>query len=161
MPAYLQASLALAATTPILANAVPAPRMRSGHVGTLCLCLLVSSALTFIVAAGVVVLGLLTILPGFVVITPALAGLAIAVVLSMTSCWISTSQERIVDEAEESDPDSDSDDGGGGLRPEDEPPRDPGPSDGIAWDAFDLERQAWEATRTERDRDAERELVGV
>lgn len=148
----------MAAAAPILANAVPAPRMHPGRVGGVCLALLAASGLTFFVAAVVVVLGMFRIVPGYVVITPALAGLALAVILSMTSCWVASSGEPEAAVGDEDEGDEDNDDGGGGLRPEEDPPRDPGPSDGIAWDAFDRERQAWEADRVAG---PERELVGV
>lgn len=150
----------MAAAAPILANAVPAPRLHPGRVGAVCLLLLAASGLTFVVAGAFVILGMFRVVPGYVVITPALAGLALAVILSMTSCWFASSQEDDAEAADEDESDGDNDDGGGGLRPEEDPPRDPGPTDGIEWDAFDRERQAWEAERS-ADRDAGRELVGV
>lgn len=152
MPSYIEASLALLAFSFVLVVVVPAPRMHPARAGGVCLGLMLACGLSFAVASTLIVLAMLGELPGPIVVPPAVAVLGVAVAFSATMFWMSSAPapER------EADPDeSDGDDGGGGgggLRPEDDPPRDPGPSDGIPWDRFDRERAAWEAARTERDR---------
>lgn len=154
--------IALAVATLLLAVVLPAPRLRPSRLGPVCVGLVAAAAGTFLVALTVIVLGMCGVLSGPVVIAPAIAGLAMAVVLCMTMCWVvsaAPAQEDAVAADEESGED-DGGGGGGGLRPEDEPPRDPGPPDGICWDAFDRDRQAWEDTRPARSA-PERELVEV
>jgi hypothetical protein len=151
VPSYFEASIALLAVSFLLVVAIPTPRMHPSRAGSFCLGLMLACLLTFAVSASLIVLAMLGELPGPVVVPPAVAVLGVSVTFSATMFWMSSAEapERAAD-ADESDGDDSG--GGGGLRPEDEPPRDPGPSDGIAWDAFDRERQAWEAARTERDR---------
>lgn len=153
--------IALAVATLLLATVLPAPRMHPARLGAVCLSLMVASGVTFVVALSVMVLGMFRVLSGPVVITPAIAGLALSVVLCMTMCWVVAAAPHQTDAvaADEESGEDDGGGGGGGLRPEDEPPRDPGPPDGICWDAFDRDRQAWEDTRPART--PERELAEV
>jgi hypothetical protein len=159
VPSYVQAMIALAVATLLMATVLPAPRLHPVRLGALCLSLMVGAAATFAVALVVMVLGMCGVLSGPVVIAPAIAGLAMSVVLCMTMCWV-VSAAQPQPEAVAADEESGEDDGGGGgggLRPEDEPPRDPGPPDGICWDSFDRDRRAWEDAGPART--PERELV--
>ncbi|MCW3038966.1 MAG: sulfite exporter TauE/SafE family protein [Solirubrobacterales bacterium] len=155
VPSYVQASVALAGAVLLLATVLPAPRLHPARLAPVVLCLMAASATTFLLAFGVIVAGVLGLLQGSIVIVPALAGLGLAVTLCLTMCWV-VSAAGPVDAVAAGDEEPEEDEGGGGgggLRPEDDPPRDPGPTDGICWDAFDRDRQAWESLRpvTERE----------
>lgn len=166
MPSYAIVALALASTAFLVPLIVPMPRIRAVRAGSACLFLMVAAGVTFVVATAVLVLGVAHVLPGTIVMTPALAGLGVAVALCVVMCWVAAiplhDLPAVTDTSGEEEDDGGG--GGGGLRPQQEPPRDPSPPDGIPWDAFDRERQGWElAPRPERlpERAPERVLVEV
>jgi hypothetical protein len=159
VPPYVHASIALVAATIVVAIALPSPRLHPSKAGTICLVLMGLSGAIFLTAVAVIVLSMTASLPGYVVMTPAVAALGVATALPLAMCWMASSDapERVVPDADGSEDDDGGGGGGGGLRPEDEPPRDPGPSDGIDWDSFDAERAGWDPTPALPGRD----LVGV
>lgn len=159
VPPYVHASIALVAATIVVAIALPSPRLHPSKAGTACLVLMVASGAIFLAAAVVILLSMTASLPGYIVMAPALAALGVAAALVLVMCWMAASEppESVAPGADGSEDDDGGGGGGGGLRPEDDPPRDPGPSDGIDWDSFDAERAGWESSPTLPGRD----LIGV
>ncbi len=163
VPTYVHAAFVLVAASFILAAVLPAPRMTAARAGSFCFWLMMAGAMVFAVAVSMIVLAMITRLPAYLVFSPAIAVLGLALVLWLTMFWVANAPVPAAVAAEGDDGEGGEDGGGGGgggLGPEDDPPRDPGPPDGIHWDAFDREREAWESTR-ERERERERDLVGV
>jgi hypothetical protein len=159
VPSYVHASIALVAATIVIAVIVPTPEMHPARAGAICLSLMAASAATFLGSLVVIVLAMVSSLPGYVVLAPALAALGVATALALATCWMASSDapDPPVADADGSE-DDDGGGGGGGLRPEDEPPKDPNPTDGIDWDHFDRERSGWETVGPAA---PERELVEV
>lgn len=155
----MHASIALVAAMIVIAVIVPTPEMHPARAGTICLSLMAASAVTFLSALVVIVLAMMSSLPGYVVLTPALAALGVATALALATCWMASADapDQPVADADGSEED-DGGGGGGGLRPEDEPPKDPSPTDGIDWDHFDRERSGWETVGSPA---PQRELVEV
>lgn len=154
----MHASIALVAATIVIAVIVPTPEMHPARAGTICLSLMAASALTFLAAVVVIILAMMSSLPGYVVLAPALAALGVATALALATCWMASSDAPDPPVADADGSEEDEGGGGGGLRPEDEPPKDPNPTDGIDWDQFDRDRSGWETVRPSA---PERELVEI
>lgn len=161
MPPYVQVTLALVVGSFVLMAVLPTPRMPAARAGLFCFWLMAAGTVVFTVAVSMVALALFTSLPAYLVVTPAVAVSGLALTLWLTMFWLAAAPEPREAQAEREDSGEDEGGGGGGgLGPHREPPRDPGPTDGIPWDAFDRERAAWETVRPTAPAD-ERELTGV
>lgn len=154
VPSYVHAALALVAASFVLAALLPAPRMTAARAGLFCFWLMMAGLVIFAVAVSMIVLAMVTTLPAYLVFSPAIAVLGVALTLWLTMFWVANAPGPQAEQVEGDDEEDGG--GGGGLGPEDDQPRDPGPPEGIPWDAFDRERESWEPVRAPA-----RELVGV
>jgi hypothetical protein len=145
VPSYVHAAFLLVAACFILAAVLPAPRMSAARAGLFCFWLMMVGMVIFAVAVSMIVMAMVTTVPAYLVVSPAVAVLAVALAVWLAMFWLASAPTPQVEgEGEDGE---DGGGGGGGLGPEDDPPRDPGPPDGMPWDAFDREREAWESSR--------------
>jgi hypothetical protein len=147
VPSYLDAALILVTGSFVLVTVLPAPRMPAVRAGLLCFWLMSAGVLAFVVAVVIAVLAMLTTIPAYVVFAPIVAVGAIGLALWLTMFWLAAAPSPGQERADGDGPDGDDGGGGGGPPPADDPPRHPGPPEGIPWDVFDREREAWEAAR--------------
>jgi hypothetical protein len=157
VPTYVHATFVLVVASFILAAVFPAPRMTAARAGLFCFWLMMAGMAIFAVAVSMIALAMVTTLPAYLVFSPALAVLGVALALWLAMLWVANAPAPPAEQADGEDGE-DGGGGGGGLGPEDDPPRDPGPQEGIRWDAFDREREAWENAREPV---RESELTGV
>jgi hypothetical protein len=160
VPTYVHAAFLLVAASFILAAILPAPRMTAARAGLFCFWLMMAGMVIFAVAVSMIVLAMITTLPAYLVFSPAIAVLGLALALWLAMFWVANAPTRSTEQADGEDGEDGGGGGGGGLGPEDDPPRDPGPPEGIRWDVFDREREAWESVG-EPVGDRDRELAGV
>lgn len=159
MPSYVLAAFAVVIGGFLLAAVLPAPRVAAARAARACAWIFALGGLVFTASVSIIVAAMFTPVPSLLVLFPAIAVVGLAVVLWVATLWLSKPPEAAEDEADSSTDGTDEDGGGGGggLRPSEDPPRAPGP-DGIRWDDFDREREAWESAREPV---RERELSGA
>lgn len=160
MPGYMTAALAMLGVSIVFVLALPGPQLAPRRAGRTCAALFVIGTLAFLTAAAMILLATITTVPGYVVCSPAFAVAILAVAVWMTMCWCAKVPEPAADGVQDADDGEDGGGGGGGRPPVEDPPRDPGP-EGIPWEDFDREREAWEHEHTPAPALDERELAGV
>jgi len=141
VPSYVNAAFLPVLGSFALAVLLPAPRLSGERARRVC-CLLVGVAvLAFTAAIGMIVLALFSSTAAYTVIPPAVAVICVALTLGLTMLWLIAAPRQ-----EQADVDAGEDGeggGGGGPPPVKDPPRDPGPPEGVSWDAFDRDRETW------------------
>lgn len=159
VPSYVNAAFLPVLGSFALAVLLPAPRLSGERARSVC-CLLVGVAvLAFTAAIGMIVLALFSSSAAYTVIPPAVAVICVALTLGLTMLWLINAPRQEQADVDATDAGDDSDGGGGGGPPPvKDPPRDPGPPEGIPWDAFDRDRETWGVPA---DPVRERELTSV
>jgi hypothetical protein len=157
VPPYVHAAFILVVGSFLLITVLPTPRMPAARAGLFCFWLMSAGIAALAVAVAMIVLAMITTIPAYIVFAPTVAVGAIALTLWLTMFWLASAPSPHPEQADGDGSDGD-DGGGGGLPPADDPPRHPDPPEGIPWDVFDREREAWESTREPV---PERELTGV
>ena len=144
VPSYVNAAFLPVLGSFALAVLLPAPRLSGERARRVC-CLLVGVAvLAFTAAIGMIVLALFSSTAAYTLIPPAVAVICVALTLGLTMLWLIVAPRQEQADVDATDAGDDSDGGGGGGPPPiTDPPRDPGPPEGIPWDAFDRDRETW------------------